>query len=146
MPGPFAAYAGYSAKLELGLSTGGTFAIPATEWFFPERRNPRTIYSSAGGLFSDSLPANYLPADLIVIGTMRSDYNPFVKSPIGLGQKVYATLTPNINTSSTDPQAFATALVTLLDVRAVANGSVSYLIGLRALWRWQSFTGRTPGY
>jgi hypothetical protein len=147
MPGPFAAYPGYSAKLQLGpirSGPGSLIAIPATEWFFPERRIPRTIYSSAGGLFCDSLPANYLPSDLIVAGTFRSDYNPFVNLPLGLGTQIGAALTPNSATS--DPAALVPALVTLLDVRAIANVSVAYIIGLRALWRWQSFTGRIPGY
>jgi hypothetical protein len=147
MSGPFAAYPGYSAKLQLGpirSGPGSLIAIPATDWFFPERINVRTIYSSAGGQFSDSLTGQFLPSDLVVTGFMRSDYNPFVNLPIGVGRQIGAALTPNSSTS--DPAALVPALVTLLDVRAAANGAVVYVIGLRALWRWQSFTGRIAGY
>ncbi len=140
MPGPFLAYAGYSAVLKLGHFTPaspdnitGLIAIPASRWFFPQRCNSRVIYSSSGGSLPDVLPANFQPRDLIVSGRFRSDYNPFVQLPIKVGAQVAASFDPNVNQA--DPVAIIPVLVVLLDVEAMANGQVQYVMGLRGQWQ-----------
>lgn len=138
MPGPFAAYPGYSAKLTLGIkgqsgSPIQTITIPASRWFFPQRINSRAIYSSSGGLLPDILPANFQVFDLIVTGRFRSDYNPFIQLPLGLGSQAVAIFDPNSNQS--DPPAEIPVLVVMLDVDAVADGQVQYIMGLRGQWQ-----------
>ncbi len=147
MGAPFAAFAGYRAKLRIalqGTSTPQYITLPASEWYFPQRLNSRSIYSSAGGVFPDTLFANLLPSDALIAGRFRNDYNPFLQWPIFVGQRVVVSFDLN-NDLSTPAIASIKALVTLIDSRAQADGQVSYAIGLRAMWRWLSFNGSIPG-